>query len=103
MGKPYLGIITDQKKQILKFLYLSVCIGCLCRIYIDKQIVDKSVLRIIESGNFSSKIDNPFPLAFYILIYFCEIIINGEIYIFFGFQLFFYLCGDIRIVEQVNS
>ena len=70
MSKSYLGIITDQKKQILKLLYLGVCIGRFRRIYIDKQIVDKSILRIIESSNFSGKINNPISPAIYILIYF---------------------------------
>ena len=50
--------------------YLSVCIGRFRCIYIDKQIVDKSILRIIESSNLSSKINNPISPAIYILIYF---------------------------------
>ena len=91
MSKSYLGIITDEKKQILKFLYLGVCIGRFRRIYIDKQIVDKSILRIIESSNFSVKINNPISPAIYILIYFGEVIIDGEIYIFFRSQSLFNL------------
>ncbi len=55
--------------MILKLLYLGVCIGRFRRIYIDKQIVDKSILRIIESSNLSSKINNPISPAIYILIY----------------------------------
>ena len=91
MSKSYLGVITDEKKQILKLLYLGVCIGRFRRIYIDKQIVDKSILRIIESSNFSVKINNPISPAIYILIYFGEIIIDGEIYIFFRSQSLFNL------------
>ena len=53
------------------------------RIYVDKQIVDKLILRIIESSNLCSKIDNPISPGVHILAYFREIIINGEIDIFF--------------------
>ena len=47
--KPHIGIITNQEKQILKFLYLGVCIGGFCCIYIDKQIVDELILRVIKA------------------------------------------------------
>ena len=70
MSKSYLGVITDEKKQILKFLYLGVCIGRFRRIYVDKQIVDKLILRIIESSNLCSKIDNPISPGVHILAYF---------------------------------
>lgn len=90
MSKSYLGVITDEKKQILKLLYLGVCIGRFRRIYIDKQIVDKSILRIIESSNFSVKINNPFS-GYLHIVYFGEVIIDGEIYIFFRSQSLFNL------------
>ena len=64
MCKPHIGIIADQEKQILKFLYLGVCIGGFRRIYIDKEIVDKLILRVIKRGYFSSKVNDSFPVGY---------------------------------------
>jgi len=100
--KPHIGIIADQEKQILKFLYLGVCIGGFRRIYIDKEIVDKLILRVIKRGYFSSKVNDSFPVGFYIFIYFGEVITYGEVYILLSPQLLFDFLRNIRIVEQTN-